>query len=269
MSTSHEFVSELARDITSAVAEKEWASVSADLTVLAEQVVQALIDHREQDVKNAYEAVESAYSTLVTGFQVEDSVADAKSAASELRAYTRLLSVALAYRSSPAIQEIALDHRFRPLLEKLLPWPDGMSGRELAKALYVRPETIARKLRLGGGFAAAGIVPKLTHRNTACQCLIAMRRGDNLPLSETVRRHDAYCLIRKSSIARATASGDSIRSPCPVFSRTTSSACRIPRTSCRENSTGNRMSSSPTTTKVGQFSSLSRPDELNRLIASD
>jgi hypothetical protein len=146
MSTSHEFVSELARDITSAVAEKEWASVSADLTVLAEQVVQALIDHREQDVKNAYEAVESAYSTLVTGFQVEDSVADAKSAASELRAYTRLLSVALAYRSSPAIQEIALDHRFRPLLEKLLPWPDGMSGRELAKALYVRPETIARKL---------------------------------------------------------------------------------------------------------------------------
>ena len=97
-------------------------------------------------MKSAYDAVESAYTTLITSFRLEDSISDEKAAASELRAYTRLLSVALAYCSLPAIRELALSPQFRPILAELMRWPEGISGRDLAERLKAAPETIARKL---------------------------------------------------------------------------------------------------------------------------
>jgi predicted transcriptional regulator len=146
MSAHSEFVSELTNDITHGATNEEWHSVRADLSTLAEQIVQALIDRRDQDVSRAYQAVESAYSTLLTKSHLEDNVSDAKSVVGELRAYTRLLSLALQYRRAPALRETALDSNYRPLLEALLRAPHGMSGRELAERLNARPETIARKL---------------------------------------------------------------------------------------------------------------------------
>jgi DNA-binding transcriptional ArsR family regulator len=146
MSTHAEFVSEVVNDIAAAVVGEQWHSVRADLSVLAEQIAQALIDRRDRDVSAAYEAVERAYSTLVTSCHLEDNLSDTKSAVAELRAYTRLLNLALQYRSAPEVKDLVLDSKYRPLLEALLGAPHGLSGRELADRLKTQPETIARKL---------------------------------------------------------------------------------------------------------------------------
>src|SRR5262249_51290527 len=80
-------------------------------------------------------------------------------------------------------------------------------------------------------------------------------------------RLPAPFLLRKSSRVVATASGDSISSPCPAFSCTTNSAPRMPRASCPANGAGSRMSSPPTRTRVGQSISTRRSEVLHVLIA--
>lgn len=155
MSAHSEFVAELTNDITSAAERGEWDSAKADLTALSEQIVHALIDRRDQDVRDAYESVERAYSALVTRRGLKDTVSDASSAAAELRAFTRLLSIALQYRKAPGLHETAFDSNYRPLLEAIRWAPNGLSGRELAAELNTRPETIARKLPI---LRSAGLV---------------------------------------------------------------------------------------------------------------
>src|SRR6266540_2852740 len=141
MDTHSEFVSELTKDIEEAVKHQKWDSTKADLTVLSEQIVQALLDRRDQDVRKAYESVERAYSNIVTRFKLKDTVYDAQSAVAELRAFTRLLAVALQYRTVPSLQEKVLDTTYRPILDALR--RESLAGRELAELLKVRPETIA------------------------------------------------------------------------------------------------------------------------------
>src|SRR5262249_13048180 len=146
MDTHSEFVSELTRDIEDAVNHQNWDSAKADLTVLSEQIVQALVDRRDQDVRNAYELVERAYSNIVTRFEPRDAAWDAKSVAAELRAFTRLLAVGLQYRTAPSLREMVLDEGYRPILDALRRATAGLAGHELAELLKARPETIARKL---------------------------------------------------------------------------------------------------------------------------
>lgn len=155
MSTHTEFVQELATDIASAAGQGQWESVKADLSILSDQLVQALIQHRESDVAAAYNAVERAYSTLATRHKLDDQITDVESAAIELRAYTRLLGAALQHKAVPDRKETALADTNRPLLEVLRRTPHGLSGRELAETLKVQPETIARKLPV---LRAAGLV---------------------------------------------------------------------------------------------------------------
>jgi DNA-binding transcriptional ArsR family regulator len=155
MSAHTDFVQELATDIAAAAGQGQWESVKADLSVLSDQLVQALIQHRESDVAAAYDAVERAYSTLATRHKLDDQISDVESAAIELRAYTRLLGAALQHKAVPDRKDTALADTNRPLLEVLRRTPHGLSGRELAETLKVQPETIARKLPV---LRAAGLV---------------------------------------------------------------------------------------------------------------
>jgi DNA-binding transcriptional ArsR family regulator len=174
MSAHSEFVAELASEITTAAECGEWDAAKADLAALSEQIVQALIDHRDQDVRDAYESVERSYSALVTRRGLKDTVSDTPSVAAELRALTRLLSIALQYRKAPGLRETAFDSNFRPLLEAIRSAPNGLSGRELAAELNTRPETIARKLPI---LRSAGLVRSQQVGRTTINTLTAEARA--------------------------------------------------------------------------------------------
>jgi DNA-binding transcriptional ArsR family regulator len=136
---------DLTKEVVSAVERRDWPSVKADLSVLCEQVVEALVERRDADVSQIYDAVERAYSALATRSNVESTV-DSQLAAGELRALTRLLAVATQYQKPVPSVEVALENGNRLILEQLQMHAEGLSGRELAEALDFRPETIARKL---------------------------------------------------------------------------------------------------------------------------
>src|SRR5262245_50540800 len=117
MSAHSEFVSELTTDILDGVSDQQWDSVKADLTVLSEQIVQALVDRRDHDIRQTYGFVERGFSVLAAKFRVDDAIADARSVALELRAFTRLLGIALQYRKPPDFRQTALDAKFKGVLE--------------------------------------------------------------------------------------------------------------------------------------------------------
>jgi len=103
--TYPEFVSEVAKDIPGAVERKDWNSVRADLTLLSEQVSNAIVGQHEENLKHCYDSVERAYSMLITRHRLPDTVFDAVSAAAELRTLTRLLTIAYPYQKAPGRRE--------------------------------------------------------------------------------------------------------------------------------------------------------------------
>jgi CheY-like chemotaxis protein/DNA-binding transcriptional ArsR family regulator len=152
---SVEFTVGLAEDIVAAADRHDWSSVKADLTALCEQIVQALVEHRDDDVTQICDAVERASSTLATRPAPEGAIDSSSTARWELLALSRLLAVAAQYRQPAPSVETALEDSNRRILEALLQRAGGLSGRELAEEVDMRPETIARKLP---GLRAAGLV---------------------------------------------------------------------------------------------------------------
>lgn len=152
MSEHAEFINELAKDIAEGARAGQWQGAEADLSVLAEQIVTALLEGRDEDVRRAYESVEETYSVLVTKIGRDQGP---RSVVSELQAFTRLLGVALQHKQAPDRQHLSQVDAYRTVLDALLGKPEGLSGRELADQLKTTPETVARKLPV---LRAAGLV---------------------------------------------------------------------------------------------------------------
>jgi DNA-binding transcriptional ArsR family regulator len=139
------FIDELARALTGAVEHRDWRAAKAALSGLAEQIVGTLIERREEDIPGAYDAVERAYTILVTKDGPEEDTFTERSAVSELQAFGRVLSIALQYRRSPKASDIVAGLG-QEILEALRDAPRGLSGRQLVEGLGRRADVIARKL---------------------------------------------------------------------------------------------------------------------------
>lgn len=154
MNARTDFVGELTSAIRSSVESGSWTEARTDLTALSEQVLGLVVSADEEELSRAYRTVERTYTALVTANQI-DTKMNARTAAAELESLTRMLTLAIARKEASAEGDEVQDPNLRPLLDKLWRNPAGMSGRELAEALLVRPETIARKLPV---LRAAGLV---------------------------------------------------------------------------------------------------------------
>ena len=60
----HDFVCELTETLKTSVEDASWDSARADLAVLAEQIVSALIERRDPDIRTAYNLVERCHAML-------------------------------------------------------------------------------------------------------------------------------------------------------------------------------------------------------------
>ncbi len=100
MSKRSDYIKELSTDIRREVRQEDWKSVADTLSCLAEQLVTALMDRNDVLIRSAYESVERSHSLLVTRDCPEGDLWSPETAASEMRAFTRLLNIALGYRRS-------------------------------------------------------------------------------------------------------------------------------------------------------------------------
>jgi hypothetical protein len=148
-----DFIAELARDITQEATatakeggEKSRQAIKADLNTLNEQLIDAVVNRRDEVVAKAYEAVERSYSEIVTKCGLDEQAFDAQTTAAELRGLTRFLGAALQYRKAPKASAVVREGAYRPLLQTLCAVPNGLSSGDLAKKLKVEPATVARKL---------------------------------------------------------------------------------------------------------------------------
>ena len=60
----HDFVCELAENIKTSVENAAWDTARIELVVLAEQIVSALIERRDPDIRTAYNLVERCHAML-------------------------------------------------------------------------------------------------------------------------------------------------------------------------------------------------------------
>jgi hypothetical protein len=146
-----DFIIELTRDIArEAIApdrgSPDGQAIKADLNTLAEQLIEAMVNRRDEVVAKAYEAVERAFSEIATKCDLDKQAFDALATATELRALTRFLGAAVQYRQAPQAAEVVRQGTYQPLLLKLRGAANGLSSGDLALALREDPATVARKL---------------------------------------------------------------------------------------------------------------------------
>src|SRR5262249_9222507 len=132
--------------VEQAIGAQRWSDLAPELDAVADQAVGAVLDGRDDDVMHAAERIEPTYSRLLTGHQLVDAEPDARIAAGMLRGMTKFLSVAARRRRAPRCETMLHNPNYRPLADALFARRDGLTGRELAHALHVTEETIARKL---------------------------------------------------------------------------------------------------------------------------
>ena len=193
------FVRDLAGEIRCAAKERAWGLLGSLLDALAEAVVVALVERWDDAVSESYTAVEGALTGVVADHELhrlrrnKDDRENAEAAAAQLRAFTKLLSVALRHRSPPHAAEMMADPTSRGILEALQQEAKGKATADqllakMAKKSDMTWEAMSRALpmlRAAGLTDAvlAGVVP--THRLLLAG-RIALASHDMQPLGELV-----------------------------------------------------------------------------------
>jgi DNA-binding transcriptional ArsR family regulator len=150
------FITQLGCDIRDDIRQGRWETVSVDLDSLADTVVAALVEGRDDDIVTAAREVENAYSHCLKDLKTSDAgkSPDAIKVSGQLQAFTIVLNVACRHQRPLPEQQLLTQPSFRYILDALFETP-GLSGRQLAEITNSTPETIARKLPM---LRTAGLV---------------------------------------------------------------------------------------------------------------
>jgi hypothetical protein len=191
------FVRKLAGEIRCAAEEMAWGLLGSLLDALAEAVIVALVERWDDAVAESYKAVEGALTGVIAFHKLHRSLPrrdqdpkGAEAAAGQLRAFTKLLSVALRHRSPPHAEEMVADRTSGGILEALQEAGGKATADELLAKMAKKPgmerDAISRALpmlRAAGLTDAilAGVVP--THRLLLAG-QIALASRDMQPLGQ-------------------------------------------------------------------------------------
>jgi hypothetical protein len=147
MSDHVKFVDELVLKLNQSVENQQWKSAKAALNALAEQLAAALMKGRERDLPAINDAIDRAFTLLVSAEDLDGEYFDARAARSEIQALGRVIGTALQYRSAASWQNSAIEGLGGAILRALQESPRGLSGQKLADTLGGRDaSSISRKL---------------------------------------------------------------------------------------------------------------------------
>lgn len=152
MSSSSGPLAEILAELDEIAAAQHWDQADTELDLLNEEIVEALIERRDDDIRMAAERVERLYSRLAVRLGNTSPPSQAM-LCGRLKGLSGLLIVATRHRRAPTADAMLSDQTVRRILTRL--GHDDYSTGDLARWIERREETVARKLP---GLRAAGLV---------------------------------------------------------------------------------------------------------------
>ncbi|MBI2108745.1 MAG: hypothetical protein HYT93_01000 [Parcubacteria group bacterium] len=98
MSERAQFITDLLKDINISIKEGRLSSLGPDFDAFAEEIVEALVEGRDDDIAHANDLVEKTYTFTVIQNDLVDIEPTAQIIAGQLRAFLKLLSIASRHR---------------------------------------------------------------------------------------------------------------------------------------------------------------------------